>query len=86
MLGPNSLIAKAVKSCTYCFYVRCVKLKVRVGRMPWPQRGAIHYHALLGLQDKSRAMRWVCEPAQGAWVVSVVVVRMAIELKYRNTP
>ncbi len=57
MLDPNRVIAKAVKSCTYHFYVRCVKLKVRVGRITWPQRGAIHYHALLGLSDKGRAIK-----------------------------
>ncbi len=37
--------------------------------MPWLQTGATHYHALLGLQDKGRAIkglvvcnRWDLEP------------------------
>ena len=65
-------------------------------------KGATHYHAHLGLLVKdhdvkglvvcylvwlgSRFMGWVFGPAQGARVWSFVVVRMAIELKYRSTP
>ena len=36
--GPNCVIAKDFKSCTYCCYVRCATLIVRVVGMPWPQR------------------------------------------------
>ena len=69
--------------------------------MPWPKIGAMHYHAYLGLQDKGRAIiglivcyvdwleylkGWLLGLAQGTWFWSLVVVRMAIELKYRNTP
>ncbi len=31
MLGPNRIIAKDVKNCTYCYYVRCATLMIRVG-------------------------------------------------------
>ncbi len=31
-------------------------------------------------------MGWFFDPAQGAWVWSFVVTRLAIKLKYRNTP
>ncbi len=70
--------------------------------MPWPQTGAIHYHAQLALPDKGLAIKRlvVCYLAwlgsmisgMGLWtsarcvVWSLVVVRMAIELKYHNTP
>ncbi len=57
MLGPNRVIAKDVKSCTYCCYVRYATLIVWVGGMPWPQTGAIQYHVQLGLPDKRRAIR-----------------------------
>ena len=33
----NRVIAQDVKSCTYCCYVRCATLIVRVRRMLWPQ-------------------------------------------------
>ena len=58
ILGPNCLIAKEGKSCTYCFYVSCATLIVGVGDMPWPQTGATQYHAQqLGLPDKGRAIK-----------------------------
>ena len=44
---------------------------LRVGRMPWPQIGAAHYHAQLGLLDKGRAIKglvvcysWDLEPLE----------------------
>ncbi len=52
MLGPNRDIAKDVKICTNCCYVRCATLIVSVGAMPWPKTGATQYHAQLGLPDK----------------------------------
>ena len=52
MLGPNCVIAKDAKSCTYCCYVRCATLIVWVGGMPWPQTDA-----QLGLPDKGRAIK-----------------------------
>ncbi len=78
----NQVIARDVRSCTYCCYVRCATLIVRVGGMPWPKTGATIYQAQLGLPDNGRAIKglvvcyvvwlgsieWVCEPAQGAWV------------------
>ena len=70
--------------------------------MPWPQTGATHYHAQLGLQNKGRAIQgmkvgytvWLGSIIFGIdrWtsaqyvVWSLVVVRMAVELKYQNTP
>ncbi len=62
--------------------------------MPWPQTGATQYHAQFGLPDKGRAIKGlvVCyvgwlgpDLAQGPLIWFLVVVRMAIELKYRNT-
>ncbi len=67
--------------------------------MLWPQTGATHYHAQLGLLDNGRVIKGlvVCYVV---WLGSLiyrmvmltsarwspVVVRMAIELKYCNTP
>ncbi len=102
MLSQNLVVAKDVKSCTYCYYVICTTLTIRVGGIPWPQTGATHYHAQLVLPDKVRAIKrlfvfyavWlgsmkgmglrICAICAG--LVLVVVVRMAIELKYPNTP
>ncbi len=67
--------------------------------MPWPKTAAFHYHAQLGLSCKGRAINrlvvcyvvWL-RSRMGFWtsarsvVWSLVEVRMAIELKYRNTP
>ena len=53
--GPNCVIAKNVKSCTYSWYVICVTLIIRLWEMPWPKTGATHYYAQLGLPDKGRA-------------------------------
>ncbi len=44
ILGLKHVIAKEIKNCTYCCYVSCATLKVLVGRMPWPKRGATQYH------------------------------------------
>ncbi len=91
----KSVIAKEIKSCTYC----CVKLILQV---PWPQTGITHQHAQLGLSDKGRAIKglvvcyvvWLGSMiyriglrtiAMGV-ILSLVVVRIAIELKYRNSP
>ncbi len=57
MLGPNRVIAKDVKSCTYCRYVKCTTLIVRVWGMPWTQTGATNYHEQLGLPNKSRPIK-----------------------------
>ena len=57
MLNPNRVIAKDIKSCTYCCYVRCATLIVRVRGMPWPRTGPTHYHAQLGLPDKGRVIK-----------------------------
>ncbi len=57
VIGSNRVIAKDAKSCTYCCYVRCSTLIVKVGGMPWPQTGATQYHTQLGLPDKGRAMK-----------------------------
>ena len=67
--------------------------------MPWPQTGATHYHPQLGLPDKGCAIKElvvcyvVCLAsikdvglAQSACVYSLFKVRMAVELKYHNTP
>ena len=37
LLEPNRVIAKDVKSCTYCCYFRCATLIVWIGVMPWPK-------------------------------------------------
>ncbi len=61
MLGPNRVIAKHVKSCTYCCYVRCAPLLV--GGMSCPKTGATQCQAQFGLPDKGRAIKGfdVCE-------------------------
>ncbi len=101
MVGPNRAIAKDVKSYTYCCFVRCATLIVRVEGMPWLQTGTSQYHQQLGLQDKGRAIKelgvcyvvWLGSLIYGMdfWTSAscvvwyLIVVRMAIELKYRNT-
>ncbi len=52
--GPNSVIAKEVKSST-CF-VRFTTLIVQVGEMPWLQTGTTHFHGQFGLQDRGCAI------------------------------
>ena len=56
--------------------------------------GATHYHAKLGSSDKDRAIKGlvVCYvvwlrfmKGVGVWACSLIVVRMAIDLKYHNT-
>ncbi len=59
VLGPNRVIAKDVKSCTYCCYVKCTTLIIRVEGMSWPQTDATHYQAKLGLPEKDRAIKWL---------------------------
>ncbi len=70
--------------------------------MPWPHTGVTHFHAQLGLLDKGRAIKgmvvyyilWLGSLiyGMGLWtsakcaVCSLVVVRMANELKYHNFP
>ena len=36
MLGPNRVIAKTVKICTYCSNVSCTTLIVPLEGLPWP--------------------------------------------------
>ncbi len=50
ILGPNCVIAKYVKSCTNCCYVRCTTLIIRVGRMSCPE--TIENHVQVALTDK----------------------------------
>ncbi len=58
--GDGLVIAKDVKSCTYCCcYVRCATLIVGVGEMPWTKTGTTHYHAKLRLSDKGDCARCV---------------------------
>ena len=58
---------------------------VKIGGMPWPATCETHYYAQLGLPEKSCAIKgfFVCfivweGHAQGAWVLSSVLVRKAI--------
>ena len=64
MLDPNCVIAKDVKSCSYCYYVKCALLMNALAKT-----GATYYHAQLGLPDKIRAIKglivcndWDLEP------------------------
>ncbi len=57
--GPNRVIAKDVKSCTYCYYVRCAKFIIRVEEIPCSQICATHCHAQLGLPDNVHAIKWL---------------------------
>ncbi len=66
ILGPNRVIAKYVKSCIYCCYVRCATLIVWEEGMPWPKTGATQYHAQLGLQNKGRAIN------RAGWLSAIV--------------
>ena len=56
--GGDRFILKDVKNSSYCYYVMCATLIVRVGEMSWPKTGATHYyHAQLGLSDRDRAIK-----------------------------
>ncbi len=57
-LDPNRVITKYVKHCTYCFYVRCVTLIVRVGGISWSQTDATHCHAQLGVPKVVQSKGW----------------------------
>ena len=63
MLGldakPNCVIAKDVKSCTYCCYVRCATLIVRVGEnaLAPDRRKSLPCTAQIGLTGKGRAIK-----------------------------
>ncbi len=69
MLSLNRVIAKYVKSCTYCCHVRRASLIERVWGMPWPKTGRTQYHSQLSLPDKGCAIKglvvcnnWDIEP------------------------
>ena len=57
MLSQNHVLAKSVKSCNYCCYVRCLTLIVLVGGDALAQTGTYHYHDKLGTQDKGLAIK-----------------------------
>ncbi len=57
--AQNCRIAEDVKCYTYCCYIRCATLIVRVGGMPWPQTGATHLHVQQGLSEKGRAIKGI---------------------------
>ncbi len=52
----SALTSSYLKKFTYCCYAT---LKVRVRGKSWPHTGGTHYHAQLGLPDKSRAIKRV---------------------------
>ncbi len=97
---PLCLKLDEFKSCIYC-YVRCATLIAQLRGMSLPQIGASYNQAQLGLLDKGLAIKWlvICYVVwlgpliyeMGLWtsarcvVRSLVMVRMAIELKYRKT-
>ncbi len=54
---PTCVIAKDVKSYTYCCYVRYLSLIVRIGEMPWPILVATQYHAELRLPEEGSAIK-----------------------------
>ena len=58
ILGQNRVIAKDVKNCNYCCYLRCAALIFRIGGMPWSRTGATQYHGQLGLSNKCLATKW----------------------------
>ncbi len=71
MLGQNRVIDKDIKNCTYYYYVRRAKSKVKEGRKPWTQSGTTQYHAQLGLPDNGRTIKglimcnsWDIEPLE----------------------
>ena len=57
-LDQNRIIAKDVKNCTYCYYVRCVTFIAKVGgnNLP-PNRSNALPQTLLELPDKGRATK-----------------------------
>ncbi len=59
ILSPNRIITKEVNSCTYCCYVRCATIIVRVGGVPWSKIVATHYNKQLGLPTKGRVIKWL---------------------------
>ncbi len=61
MLGPNRVIAKVVKNCNFCCYVRYATLIVWVEEISWPKTGTTQYHAQLGLSDKGCVINWLVD-------------------------
>ncbi len=59
MLGPNRVITKDFKSCTYCYNVICRTLIVRVKGMPWPQTSATPYYAHKGRAIKGLVVCYI---------------------------
>ena len=59
MLGSRRVIAKDIKICAYCCYVRCTTLIVRVSSRgnALAQITCNYYYAQLGLPDKGRAIK-----------------------------
>ncbi len=59
-LESNLVITIDVKTCTYCCYVLCATQIIKLGGMPWSQKGATNYHGQFGLSDKGRAIKAKC--------------------------
>ena len=53
----NRVIAKDVKSCIYCCWVRCATSIVWVRGIFWPLTGTTNNFAQLGLPDKGLAIK-----------------------------
>ncbi len=96
MLGPNCVIAKKFKSCTFFCYVICATIIIRVGEMSG--RNSLPCNVdfqtkVLQLKECVFYIKWPGSMIywMGLWtsarcvVSSLVMVRMAIELKYSNT-
>ena len=69
MLGPNRVIAKEVKSCTYCCYIRCATLIVWVGVNAMAPNSRNSVPCTVRTPDKGRAIKglvvcnnWDLEP------------------------
>ncbi len=59
MLGPNRVIAKDFKSCTYWCFVWCVTLIGRVGWIPWLQTVKKQSTINIDIFDKDNETLWV---------------------------
>ncbi len=57
ILGPNNVIAKDSKMCTYCCYVKCASLIVWVGECIGPKQAQLMNHTQLGLSDNGHALK-----------------------------
>ncbi len=85
IIFQDQVTAKDVKGCTYCCYVRCKTLIVWAGEMPWPNSGATHFYAQLGLSDNGHVIKELV--VYKSWDVDLLDLLNGLAIcKYQPSP